>query len=60
VGGLGVHIGARVAAIAGPGEILVSSTVRQAVSGSDLRFTDRGLHQLKGVPEQWHVFALTN
>jgi class 3 adenylate cyclase len=58
VSGLGVHIGARVAASAGSGEILVSSTVRQAVSGSGLAFIDRGTHQLKGVPDQWHLFAL--
>jgi class 3 adenylate cyclase len=58
VRGLGVHIAARVAAIADSGEILVSSTVRQAVSGSGVHFTDRGAHRLKGVPDEWQLFAL--
>jgi class 3 adenylate cyclase len=57
VSGLAVHIGARVAAAAGPGEILVSSTVKDLVAGSGLRFRDRGVHALKGVPGQWHLFA---
>ena len=45
---------------AGSGEILVSSTVREAVIGSDMQFTDRGTHSLKGVPDQWHLFALSD
>jgi class 3 adenylate cyclase len=58
LGGLAVHIGARVAAAAGPGEVWVSSTVRDLVAGSGLRFGDRGLHALKGVPDEWHLFAV--
>jgi class 3 adenylate cyclase len=58
VSGLAVHIGARVAAAAGPGEVLVSSTVKDLVAGSGLRFQDRGPHALKGVPGEWHLFAL--
>jgi class 3 adenylate cyclase len=56
--GLAVHVAARVAAIAKSGEILVSSTVRDLVSGSGLQFVDRGSHELKGVPGQWRLFAL--
>lgn len=58
VGGIAVHIGARVAAAASAGEILVSSTVRDLVIGSDLRFSDRGVHRLRGVPDQWRLFAV--
>jgi pimeloyl-ACP methyl ester carboxylesterase len=58
VSGLAVHIGARVAAAAGPGEVLVSSTVKDLVAGSGLRFQDRGLQPLRGVPGEWHLFAL--
>jgi pimeloyl-ACP methyl ester carboxylesterase len=58
VSGLAVHIGARVAAAAGPGEVLVSSTVKDLVAGSGLRFRDRGVQVLKGVPGEWHLFAL--
>jgi class 3 adenylate cyclase len=58
VGGLGVHIGARVAGAAIPGEVLVSSTVKDLVAGSGLAFEDRGLHVLKGVPGPWHLFAV--
>jgi class 3 adenylate cyclase len=58
VSGLAVHIGARVAGAAGPGEVLVSSTVKDLVAGSGLRFRDRGLQPLKGVPGEWHLFAL--
>jgi class 3 adenylate cyclase len=58
ISGLAVHIGARVAAAAGPGEVLVSSTVRDLVAGSGLRFQDRGARSLKGVPGEWHLFAL--
>ncbi len=58
LGGLAVHIGARVGALAGPGEIVVSSTVKELVIGSGMRFADRGEHELKGVPGSWHVYAL--
>jgi pimeloyl-ACP methyl ester carboxylesterase/class 3 adenylate cyclase len=58
VGGIAVHIGARVAALAGAGEVLVSSTVKDLVAGSGLRFADRGIKQLKGVPGEWHIFAV--
>jgi class 3 adenylate cyclase len=57
VRGIAVHIGARVAAEAGPGEVLVSSTVKDLVAGSGIRFTDRGVRTLKGVPEPWRLFA---
>ncbi|MEY2476180.1 MAG: hypothetical protein QOG87_1495 [Actinomycetota bacterium] len=57
IGGLAVHLAARVAALAGPGEVLASSTVRELVVGSQLRFEDRGRHQLKGVPGEWQLFA---
>ncbi len=53
--GIAVHIGARIAALAGPGEILVSSTVKDLVVGSEIAFADRGAHALKGVPGEWHV-----
>jgi len=53
-----VHIGARVAALAGPGEVLVTSTVRDLVAGSGIDFTDRGRHALKGVPGKWDVLAV--
>ena len=56
VTGIAVHIGARVAAAA-PGEVLVSSTVRDLVAGSGLQFQDRGLRTLKGVPANWRLFA---
>jgi pimeloyl-ACP methyl ester carboxylesterase len=58
IAGLGVHIGARVSALAGPGEVLVSRTVKDLVSGSGIVFEDRGLHTLKGVPEPWQVYAV--
>jgi class 3 adenylate cyclase len=57
VRGIAVHIGARVAAEAGSGEVLVSSTVQDLVAGSGIRFADRGLRVLKGVPGEWHLFA---
>ncbi|MCV7236456.1 adenylate/guanylate cyclase domain-containing protein [Mycobacterium branderi] len=58
VAGMAVHIGARVAALAGPSEVLVSSTVRDIVTGSRRRFADRGEHVLKGVPGRWQLCAL--
>jgi class 3 adenylate cyclase len=57
VRGIAVHIGARVAALAGPGEVLVSSTVKDLVAGSELRFEDRGEQALRGVPGAWRLFA---
>ena len=59
VGGIAVHIGARVAALAGPDEILVSGTVRDAEAGSDFRFEDRGRQTLKGVAGEWRIYALS-
>jgi pimeloyl-ACP methyl ester carboxylesterase len=56
--GVAVHIGARIASLAAAGEVLVSSTVHDLVAGSGLRFEDRGLHTLKGVPGDWHVYAV--
>lgn len=58
VGGIAVHIGARVAALAGGGEVLVSSTVKDLVAGSELAFVERGSHVLKGVPDEWRLFAV--
>ena len=57
VGGIAVHIGARIAAEAGPGEVLASSTVKDLVVGSGLNFQDRGSHALKGVEGEWRLFA---
>jgi class 3 adenylate cyclase len=54
--GIAVHIGARVAALAAPGEVLVSQTVRDLVAGSGLAFAERGMHTLKGVPSEWRLF----
>jgi class 3 adenylate cyclase len=58
LGGIAVHIGARVGAVAGPGEVLVSRTVKDAVTGSNILFEDRGAHDLKGVPGRWDLFAV--
>ena len=55
--GITVHIASRVSALAGPGEILVSNTVKDLVAGSGLHFSDRGSHALKGVPGKWRLFA---
>jgi class 3 adenylate cyclase len=60
IGGIGVHIGARVSALAGPNDVLVSSTLRDRVIGSGLQFEERGAHQLKGVPGVWRLFAVTS
>ncbi len=57
IAGIGVHIGARVSALAGSGEVLVTSTVKDLVMGSDLEFDDRGSRELKGVPGDWHLWA---
>jgi class 3 adenylate cyclase len=53
-----VSVGARISSLAGPGDVVVSSTVKDLVAGSGLRFEDRGEQQLKGVPEAWRLFAL--
>ena len=60
IGGLGVHIAARVSGLAEAGEILVSRTVKDLVAGSGLRFEDRGLRSLKGIPEEWQLFAVSD
>lgn len=60
IGGLAVHIGSRIMASAGPGEVLVSSTVKDITAGSGLRFEDRGIHTLKGVPDKWQLFLATD
>ena len=59
VGGIAVHIAARVGALASPGEVLVSSTVKDLVAGSGIQFADRGTHQLKGIPDEWRLLAAT-
>jgi class 3 adenylate cyclase len=58
VGGIAVHIGARVSSIAAPGEVLVSSTVKDLVAGAGIDFVDRGEHELKGIPEPWRLFRV--
>jgi class 3 adenylate cyclase len=58
VGGIAVHIGARVGARAEAGEVLVSGTVKDLVVGSGFEFADRGTHELKGVPGEWRLFAV--
>lgn len=58
LGGIAVHIGARVASLCRPSEVLVSSTVRDLVAGSGVAFEDRGSHRLKGVPDEWRIFAV--
>ena len=60
IGGIGVHIGARVSALAGPNDVLVSRTLRDLVIGSGLEFEDRGAHELKGVPGEWNLFAVAS
>jgi class 3 adenylate cyclase len=60
VGGLAVHLGARVGALAGAGEVLVSQTVRDLAIGSGIEWDDRGEHELKGVPGAWRVYAVTS
>jgi pimeloyl-ACP methyl ester carboxylesterase len=57
VRGIAVHTGARVAALAGPGEVLISQTVKDLTAGSGLEFADRGVHELKGVPGEWRLYA---
>jgi class 3 adenylate cyclase len=58
IAGIAVSIGARISSLAAPGEVLVSSTVKDLVAGSGIQFEDRGEHQLKGVPDAWHLFAV--
>jgi class 3 adenylate cyclase len=58
IGGIAVHIGARVSGLAGPNDVLVSSTLRDLVIGSGLEFEERGAHELKGVPGEWRLFAV--
>lgn len=60
IGGMAVHIGARIGALGGPGEVLTSSTVRDLVVGSGIEFAERGEHELKGVPGTWHVFTASH
>jgi class 3 adenylate cyclase len=57
IGGIAVHIASRVAGMAGPGEVLVSRTVKDLTAGSGLTFEDRGEHELKGVPDSWQLYA---
>lgn len=58
VRGIAVHTGARVAAVASPGEVLVSQTVKDLVAGSGIDFADRGVHDLKGIPGEWRLYAV--
>jgi class 3 adenylate cyclase len=58
VAGIAVHTGARIAAKAPPGEVLVSSTVKDLVAGSGIAFHDYGVHELKGIPGEWRLFAV--
>jgi len=60
VGGLGVVIGARIGALAGASEVLVSQTVKDLTAGSGLGFEDAGEHDLKGVPDRWRLFRVTD
>ena len=60
VSGLAVHIGARVAGLAGAGEVLVSRTVKDLVAGAGFEFHDRGSHELKGVPDRWEVYEVAH
>jgi len=57
---MAVHVAARIQALAGAGDILVSSTVKDIVVGSDTRFEDRGPHSLKGTPGEWRLFSLAD
>ena len=58
IAGLAVHIGARVAALAGPSQVLASSTVKDLTTGSGISFVDQGVHELKGVPDQWRLYEV--
>jgi class 3 adenylate cyclase len=59
IAGIAVNVGARVAGAAGPSEVLVSSTVRDLVAGSGIQFEDRGVFELKGVPGEWRLYAVS-
>jgi class 3 adenylate cyclase len=58
IGGIAVHLGSRIESTAAPGEVLVSRTVRDLVTGSGIRFADRGTHRLKGIPDEWQLYAV--
>jgi class 3 adenylate cyclase len=58
LGGLTVHIGARIASLASADDVLVSSTVKELLAGSDIGFEDAGEHELKGVPGRWHLYRV--
>jgi class 3 adenylate cyclase len=60
IGGIAVHVGSRVAALAQPGQVLVSSTVKDLVAGSGIEFDDRGEYELKGLTGSWRLFAVTS
>jgi class 3 adenylate cyclase len=60
VAGIAVHTAARVSASAGPGQVLISRTMKDLLAGSDLTFSDFGLHDLKGLPETWQLFEVTS
>jgi class 3 adenylate cyclase len=60
IGGIAVHVAARVTALAGPAEVLASRTVRDLVAGSSTRFHDHGVHSLKGISEDWHLYRVTS
>ena len=60
VGGIAVHVGARVGALAGPSQVLVSQTVKDLVGGSGLTFEDAGEHELKGVPDRWRLYRVVS
>jgi class 3 adenylate cyclase len=60
VAGIAVSIGARVSALAAPGQVLVSQTVKDLVAGSGIAFEDHGVQELKGVPGEWRMYAVTN
>jgi class 3 adenylate cyclase len=60
IAGIAVHTGARVAAKAKPGEVLVSSTVKDLVAGSGLAFEDRGAHEFKGIPGEWRLYSVVH
>jgi class 3 adenylate cyclase len=60
IGGIAVHIAARVSTQAAPGEVLVSRTVKDLVAGSGIQFSDRGVHTLKGIPDTWHLHAVVD
>jgi class 3 adenylate cyclase len=60
IGGIAVHIAARVSAHAGPGDVLVSRTVKDLVGGSGIQFSDRGTHKLKGISDTWQLHAVVD